>query len=342
MVWTGLVGFGLAGAAFHARLIDAVPRLALGAVVSSKADAVRAAYPDVAVVGDVAALLADPATELVVIATPNPTHAPIARAALEAGKHVVIDKPFALDPVEGAELIALAARAGRMLSVFHNRRWDGDFLTVEALVRGGRLGPVSRAEFCWDRHRAAIKPGWREEAGVGSGLLADLGPHLIDQALRLFGPPDSLSADIVAQRDAALVDDYFELVLRYGTRRAILSASSLAAAPRPRFALHGMRASYVKYGIDPQEAMLRAGGSPGDSGYGVEAPADYGTLVFPDGLRESVPTADGDWRRFYEGVADAILDGAPPPVDPADALTGLRLIACARQSARLGQVLAFA
>lgn len=335
----GLIGYGMVGAAFHAPLIAAEPRLTLAAIASSRRDAVAAAWPDAAIHADAAALIADDRLDAVVIASPNPSHAPLARAALAAGKHVVVEKPFVVDPADGAALIALAAARGRMLTVFLNRRWDGDFLTAARLVRDGVLGRIMLAEMAWDRFRPAIKPGWRERPDDGSGLLADLGPHLIDQALQLFGMPDHLSAEVLVQREAALVDDFFAMTLRYGAARVRLASSSLVASPRPRFALHGTRGSFVKYGIDPQEAHLRGGGRPGDADYGVEAAAGHGVLTV-DGAATPVATERGDWRRFYAGVAAAIHDGAPPPVDPRDALAGLDLIALARRSAEVGRVLA--
>lgn len=335
----GLIGFGLAGSAFHAPFVEAEPRMRLAAVASSRPDAVRERFPDVAVAPDAEALLADPAIDLVVIAAPNPLHAPLARAALDRGKHVVVDKPLVADLAEAQPLIDLARDRGRVLSVFHNRRWDGDFLTVQRVLREGRLGRVMLAEFCWDRFRPAIKQGWREEAGPGAGLLADLGPHLVDQALRLFGTPDAVAGDLAVQREEAAVDDWFALTLHYGPARVLLSASTLVADPRPRFALYGTEGSFVKYGIDPQEAHLRAGGSVGDARFGEE-PADLGgRLTVRAGEPERLPTERGDWRRFYSGVAAAVLDGAPPPVDAAEALTGLRLIELGRRSAAEGRVL---
>lgn len=338
MLQVGLIGFGLAGSAFHAPLVEAERRMRLAAVATARLEALRERFPETAVTS-VQALLADPAIDLVVIAAPNAFHAPLARAALDAGKHVVVDKPFVADAADGQPLIDLARRRERVLSVFHNRRWDGDFLTVERILREGRLGEVMLAELCWDRHRPAIKPGWREQAAPGAGLLADLGPHLVDQALSLFGVPDGVAGDVLAQREGAVVDDWFALTLRYGSKRVLLSASTLAADPRPRFALYGTAGSFVKYGLDPQEARLRSGGSVGSARFG-EAPGDLrGRLTIGDGVPTRVPTEHGDWRRFYAAMAAAILDGAPPPVDPADTLAGLRLIELARRSAAEGRVL---
>ncbi len=208
------------------------------------------------------------------------------------------------------------------------------------MLADGSLGDVRDAVLAWDRFRPAVKPGWREESGEGAGLLADLGPHLADQALLLFGPPARVTGDLAVQRGAASVDDWFAVTLHYGERRVVLAASTLAAAPRPRFALHGTCGSFVKHGIDPQEAALRAGGSPLDVGYGVEPPTAWGRLVTPDG-QTPVPSERGDWRRFYAGVVAAIEDGVPPPVIAADALAGLRLLTLARQSAATERTLAW-
>jgi scyllo-inositol 2-dehydrogenase (NADP+) len=337
----GVIGYGLAGASFHAPLVAAVDRLKLAAIVTSRAEQVGRDHPGVAVVASAEALIADPGIDLIVIATPNDLHAPLAHAALEAGKHVVIDKPFALNPGAAADLMTVAKAQGRVLSVFHNRRWDSDFLTVQTVLQGGALGEVMLAELRWDRFRPAIKQGWREASvAEGGGMLADLGPHLIDQAINLFGLPHALTADLAAQRAGVVVDDYFELVLHYGARRVILSASTLVAAPRPRFSLHGSLGSFVKYGLDPQEPFLRAGGKAGDPGYGEEPAATFGRLTIGEGAPQVVPSARGDWRLYYEGMADAILNGAPPPVDPADALAGLELIALARRSAADGRTCA--
>ncbi len=339
MIRTGLIGYGLAGRAFHAPLIDAADGLMLCAIGSSRADEIARDWPAVQV-ADAEAIIADPAIDLVVIATPNTTHATLACAAITAGKHVVIDKPLAIDAAEGAVIAALAADRGRVLSVFHNRRWDGDFLTVRALLERETLGAVRLYEARWDRFRPAIKRGWREEAGPGSGLLADLGPHLVDQALTLFGAPRAITADLLAQRDDAQVDDYFELTLDYGPMRAILSASTLVAAPRPRFALHGTGGSFVKYGLDPQEDWMRGGRRPADPGFGEDAPALFGTLTDAAGAATRVPTERGDYRAFYAGVARAIAEGASSPVAPDDAIDGLRLIELARRSAAEGRRIA--
>lgn len=336
MIRTGLIGFGLGGTAFHAPLVEAVEGLELVAVATRKAEAVASAYPRVAVTTP-EALMADPDIALVIVSTPNDTHFPLARAALEAGKHVVIDKPFATSTGEAQQLIDLAASRERLVIPFHNRRWDSDFLTVRKLLDSGRLGEVMLFEAHWDRYRPTLAQPWKESIEAGSGQLPDLGPHMIDQILLLFGMPEALSADLAVQREGGAVDDYFDLTLHYGLRRVVLSSSRLIAAPRPRFGIHGRLGSFVKYGLDPQEAAVRAGGKLADAGHGVEDPSIHGALTLGDGTRKTIASERGDYRLFYAGVAQAIAAGGPPPVRPEDALAGLRIIELARRSAAEGR-----
>jgi scyllo-inositol 2-dehydrogenase (NADP+) len=318
---TGLIGRGLGGRAFHQPLLTALPEFDL-AVIAGAADAAATAIA--------------PDLELIVISTPNVTHHTLARAALQAGKHVVIDKPFTVTVEEADDLIQLARAVGRMLTVFHNRRWDGDFLTVRKLLAAGSLGTPLLVEAHWDRFRPAIKAGWREQVGPGTGLLNDLGPHMIDQALCLFGQPIAITADILNQRAEAQVDDYFDLRLDYAHGRVRLAASTLVADPRPRFAVHGTGGSYVKHGLDPQEAALRDGADPLGEEFGRDE--RDGILTLNDGPRPQ-PTERGCYADFYRAVAAAIREGAPPPVDPLDARAGLQLIALARESAAQGRTL---
>jgi scyllo-inositol 2-dehydrogenase (NADP+) len=325
MIRVGLAGYGLAGSVFHAPLIRACERMELSAVLTSR---------DVAESVDTLDELID-RSDLVVVATPNTTHFDIAAAVLKAGKHVVVDKPFTVTVEEADELTVLAQERRRVLTIFHNRRWDSDFLTVSKVLP--QLGEVMLFEAHWDRFRPEIKCGWREEPQPGAGVLSDLGPHLIDQALALFGMPDAISADVVAQRIDAQVDDYFDLTLHYGERRVCLRCSTLIAEPRPRFALHGTAGSFVKYGLDPQEAQLKSGMNPRDDDYALD-PND-GTLTFGDGRAGKVPSERGNYLAFYEAVADAILDGARVPVDPVDARAGLVLIDLARRAAAQGRTL---
>ena len=325
MIKVGLIGHGLAGAVFHEPLIRACDGLELAAVLTSRDHPLRVASFEELV----------ERSELVVVASPNPTHFPLAQSALEAGRHVVVDKPFTVTLGEADALMALARQRGLMLTVFHNRRWDGDFLTVRRLLPD--LGEVLLYEANWDRFRPAIKPGWRDEPEPGSGLISDLGPHLIDQALLLFGMPNAVSADILAQRSGAKVDDYFDLTLVYGALRVCLRSSSLVAEPRPRFAVHGTRGSYIKYGLDPQEQQLKSGMSTNNDHFGVDL--RQGLRTFADGKTAEVPAERGDYLAFYQGVAAAILDGGRVPVDPADARRGLMLIDLARRAAAQGRQL---
>jgi len=319
----GLVGYGLGGAVFHAPLIRACKRMELTAVQTSRE------IPNGVQTLD--ALLDE--SDLVVIASPNTTHFPIAKAALEAGKHVVVDKPFTISLDEADALIAVAKQHDRILTVFHNRRWDSDFLTLKRILP--RIGAISLYEAHWDRFRPAIKQGWRETDEPGGGVWYDLGPHLLDQALQLFGMPESVSADIFAQRPNAKADDYFDVTLHYGSRRVCLRCSTLVADPRPRIAAHGSEASFVKFGLDQQEPALKEGANPLDPGFGTDERT--GTLTFPDGGLQPVPNERGGYLAFYEAVADSILEGAPVPVDPADARDGLLLISLARRASELGR-----
>ena len=346
MIRTGLIGYGLAGASFHAPLIRATSGLELTAIVTGKAERQREArlvHPDAALF-DTAEHLWDDAShlDLVVIASPNRTHVPLALAALGAGLHVVVDKPLAPTAAEARRLIDEARLRRRVLTVFQNRRWDGDFLTVRRLLGEGALGEAYRFESRFDRWRPAPKPGWRElgapeEAG---GLLYDLGSHLIDQALVLFGPASHVYAELDRRRSSVEVDDDAFVALAHGSgTRSHLFMSVVAAQQGPRFRLLGSRAAYVKYGLDVQEAALRRGDLPGESTWGVEPPDAWGMLGSAGDLRPA-PTEPGAYQRFYEGVVAAIRHGTPAPVDPQDAVAGLEIIEAARRSAADQRVIA--
>jgi predicted dehydrogenase len=330
-----LVGYGYVGKTFHAPLIAATPGLVLHTIVSSKPDAVRADFPSVKVHPDLAAALADPGVELVVIATPNALHAPQAHQALEAGKHIVVDKPFTLTVDEAQGVIAHAKTANRLLSVFHNRRWDADFLTLQRLMGDGTLGKIRQFNSHYDRFRPTIRDRWREQDVPGAGTWYDLAPHLIDQALVLFGQPDGISADIQKQREGAKAPDYFHAVLFYQDLRVILHSSCLVADSRFRFAAHGTRGSLVKQGLDRQEDALKAGRTPGDIGWGKDDGAAVLTLA---GEGDSVHTAPlmldaGDYRQFYRGVRDAIAGTGANPVPGEQALKVMKLIMLGMESA---------
>ncbi|MEY4663027.1 MAG: hypothetical protein RLZZ239_1500, partial [Pseudomonadota bacterium] len=255
----GLLGFGFASATFHAPLIAAVPGLQLTAISSSRPHDVHTAWPQVSVCDSAEQLIARDDIDLVVVATPNNTHAPLAKLALLAGKHVVVDKPFTLNVREAQELIALAGQQDRLLSVFQNRRWDSDFMSVRAVLKRGTLGRVVHFESHFDRFRPVVPQRWRDSGEPGSGLWFDLGPHLLDQALQLFGPPQTLTLDWARQRDNSKADDWFHAVLHYDAMRVVLHASALTAQVAPRFTVHGTQGSLIKFGLDTQEAALKAG-----------------------------------------------------------------------------------
>ncbi len=332
-----LVGFGMASQVFHAPLIRAEPRLNLHTVVQRNSQSARETYPAVQVVADLAAALADPAIELVVIATPNQTHADLAVQALNAGKHVVVDKPFTLNSVQADQLIALAQQQQRVLSVFHNRRWDGDFLTTQAVINAGWLGRLVSYECHYDRYRPQLKQGaWREQASLGSGILYDLGSHLIDQAVVLFGMPQTISAILAKQRDGAQTVDYFDLRLGYAEVQVTLKAGMLVREVGPRFSVHGTHGSWLKAGLDPQEAALKAGQAPTSATWGQELATDWGIInseVAGLALRGTVETIAGNYPAYYRNLAQVISGEADLAVTANQARAVIRLIELAEQSA---------
>ena len=333
----GIVGYGYAGRVFHAPLVASVPGLQLAAIASGAPDKVAADWPGLPVDPSPAALFNRPELDLVVLATPNDTHAPLAGQALAAGKHVVVDKPFTLTLREALALRERAEQAGRLLSVFHNRRWDADFLTLRRLIGSGALGRVTRFESRFDRFRPQVRDRWREGGGPGSGLWYDLGPHLLDQALQLFGRPDALTLDLARQRAGTLSDDCFQAQLNYGETRVLLGASTLVAAPGPRFAVHGSRGSYVKFGCDPQEDRLKAGHRPPAPDWGLDPHPGQLTTARDDAPEEldtrALPTLAGDYPAFYAAIREALRGAAANPVPPLDAVRVMHLIERGLQSA---------
>lgn len=329
----GLIGYGLGGSIFHAPMIAAVPGFRLARIASRSAAAeALLAYPGVQRDDTPQAMLDDPAIRLVVVCTPNASHYALAKAALQAGKHVVVDKPFVLSCAEGNELVALAREQGVQLSVYQNRRWDGDFLTLRRTVQAGELGAVHTYRAHFDRYAPQVKARWKEQPQPGAGVLWDLGSHLIDQALQLFGMPRSVTAHLSIQRDGAQVEDAFELVLDHGATRSVLHAGALVRAPGPRYQVHGTLGSFVKYGIDPQEDALKAGMRPGDAGWGHEAPEHWATITAADGARRTVETMPGAYESFYRRMHDAIAQGRDVPVDPQDAVNVIQVIELALRS----------
>jgi predicted dehydrogenase len=343
MIDVGLVGFGFAGKTFHAPVISAVDGLRLAAIVQRHGDDAAQTYPAANTVGSLDGLLAIDSIRLVVIATPNTSHAEIAKQCLLAGREVVIDKPFATSYAEAADLVELAKQHGRLLAVYQNRRWDGDFQTVQKLISEEKLGRIVLFESHFDRFRPQPKQNaWRERSEPGSGILFDLGPHLIDQALILFGEPESVSADVRIERNGAVINDAFDVLFRYKATRAILRASVLASTPTPRFAIQGTDGGYLKYGLDPQEDALKRGQSPRDEHWGYEAPERWGTLLLAQGdsfVTDKLATAPGDYRKYYENIRDALLGTAPLAVTPQQALNVMHALELANESSRTGRVL---
>lgn len=332
----GLIGLGYAGRTFHVPLIGATEGMAITAVASSQPDVAAAMLREASVVGTAAELVARDDLDLIVVASPNDSHAPLALAALSAGKHVVVEKPFALSVEEARTVAETATRAERLLAVFHNRRWDSDFLSVRVAIESGAIGEVVHFESHFDRFRPAVRDRWRERVGGGGGIWYDLGPHLVDQALLLFGMPERVGASLAALRPGASADDWAHVVLHYADKRIVLHASMLVASGSARFTVHGTGGSLVKQRGDQQEAQLLAGMVPGAPGWGE----DDDPLMLHDGERARVmPLVPGDQRQFYRELAAAIRGEAPIPVLPEQALGVMAVIAAAIRSAAEGRTM---
>ena len=335
MIKTGLIGLGLSGRVFHLPLLHASDQYQVTALLSRQTELVAELAPQAQCVAGLEQLL-DTDIDLVVITAPNQQHFPLAKAALEAGKHVVLEKPYVTNVAEGKALIELAQQKNLVLSVFHNRRWDGDFLTVGELLQQHQLGRLTHFESHFDRFRPQPRNRWRESQEPGAGILYDLGSHLIDQALVLFGQPNTVSATVLAQRVGAEGDDYFHLILDYDHLQVILHASTLTPLPGPRFCLHGDLGSYIKSGLDPQEDQLRDGQVPGAPGWGREPSTHHGKLFDAAGQAQIIPTQPGCYQSYYEALAAAILAGGQNPVPAEQALETIRIIELALESHRRG------
>src|SRR5579859_3972914 len=338
MIRVGVVGYGLAGRVFHAPLIATVEGLELAAVVERSGRTAEQAYPGITTYPSLEALLGDTTIELVVIATPPATHVPLAHEALRAGRHVVVDKPVAPNSVELAGLISSAADAGRLLIPFHNRRWDSDYQTLQKVMHEGTLGRVVSLESTFDRWKPGIrKQFWKEDGTAGGGHLLDIGTHLADQALHLFGMPEVVLAVIRSEREEAITDDAFTIHLRYQEMLVTLSSNCLATLPRPRFLIRGTQGNFMKWGLDPQEARLKENPHSNPEEWGVEPESAWGELAAFDGERPvggKVPSVPGAYRLYYAGVRDAILGKSAPPVAAVDAWKVARLLEWAVESSQ--------
>jgi scyllo-inositol 2-dehydrogenase (NADP+) len=354
-IGVAVIGFGLAGQVFHAPFVSAVPGLKLEAIVQRKGDSAAKAYPSARILRSVEEALGDAAVQLIVVGTPNETHFELAKQALLAGKHVVIDKPFATTSAEAKELKELAEKKGLVLAPFHNRRWDGDFRTVRKLLEEDAVGRLVTYESHFDRFRPLPRENtWKEGANAANGLLMDLGPHLVDQALALFGAPSGITASVRKDRDKTDIEDAFDITLEYPGYsghglRAHCRSSMLACDAAPRFLLHGTKGSFKKYGLDPQEPALAGGAKVPRMGEGewlaepesewgmltvAPVPADPGNLI-----RTKVKTELGDYRGYYANVRDAINGTAKLAVTPEDGYRTIRLLEMARESSEAKKTL---
>ena len=331
-IGVGLVGYGLGGRAFHAPYVQITPGMTLRAIVSTDAAKVHRDLPDMRVVPDVDALLAEPGIDLIVVSSPDHLHADHAIAALRAGKHVVVDKPFATTLADARRVAAEGEGAGRQVTVFQNRRWDADFRTLQKLIGAGALGDVVSVESHFDRWRPVPADIWKEARDGGSWM--DLGPHLVDQMLVLFGKPLAVMLDSATMRDGALSPDYFHALLRYPKHRVILHANKLVAQNDLRFTVHGTGGSWIKTGVDPQEAATVAGQAPGGADWGRDPTDGLLTSVGPDGP-STAPYANerGDYRLFWQAVAASIRGEGSNPVPPSEALAVMEVLDAGLRSA---------
>ena len=336
---TGIIGFGLSGAVFHAPIITEISCMELAAIVSSQPEKVKATYPNAHVYEKVEHLIEDKTIDLVVISSPNEFHYPFAKMALMANKHVVVEKPFVLNSEQGEHLISLAQEKNRILSVYQNRRWDNDFLVLQECIKENRLGDIQYCEIRFERFRPQVSSAkWREQEHPGAGIVYDLGSHLIDQALCLFGWPESIYADIAAQRLNAVVEDYFHIMLNYGSLRVVLHAGSLVKKTGPRFLVHGTKGSFIKYGLDPQEAILRALHEKPENNPLVDVKNYFDNIIQVttdvDGheLTASIDKPMGCYREYYEKLCCAILNNGDPPVTALEALDTIKIIEFAFKS----------
>ncbi len=337
-IGVGLVGFGLSGRVFHAPLLKAAG-LTLVAVSSSESEKVHAAYSDLHVHSTAAELFDDPNVELAIIASPSSTHAELAIAALNAGKHVVVDKPFASTVAEADEIIKTAEYTAKIVTCFQNRRWDSDFLTIQKLLRSGDLGDISSYRAHFEYFKPDIVQKWQERPAPGVGIHYDLGTHLVDQALYLFGVPDWVEGDVLVQRTNGQIPDAFHARMAKNSMRIDLFASYYCADFSSRYAIHGSQGSYKKSHMDIQEQQLRSGLTPLHKGFGIEPKASWATVTrYKDGVmtKKSEPSVPGCHHQFYSELRHAIETNSPPPVLATEARETIRVIESIVQSSQSG------
>ena len=333
---TAILSFGMSGEVFHAPLLSAHPGFRMKAVLQRNSDKARNYYPDVKIVRTLDEILVDPEIELVVVNTTNETHFDFTKRALEAGKHVVVEKPFTNTVDDAQKLIELARKCKKMLSVFQSRRWDGAFMTLQRIIASGVLGKIVEYEAHYDRFRNYIAANsWKEEPGPGSGILYNLGSHLLDQVLITFGKPQYVNAKIGIQRPGGRVDDFYDLRLEYNDLNVIVKSSYLVREPTPLYAVHGVNGSFIKFGIDPQEEALKLHQIPGTPGWGTEPAAFWGKLnteiggLHYDGKIETLP---GNYLGYYQNIYDVIREGKELIVSPEQGMEVIQLIEAAMRS----------
>jgi scyllo-inositol 2-dehydrogenase (NADP+) len=338
---TALCSYGMSGVIFHGPLLETHSAYKISKILERTRNESKGKHPGSEIVRDYGAILEDPEIELMVINTPDHLHLEMCTQAIEAGKHVVVEKPFTLKADDAGSLIGLARQKGIVLSVFHNRRWDGDFITVKKLIESGKLGRLVDFESHFDRFRNYIQESWKDQSN-GTGTLYNLGSHLVDQALTLFGMPERLFCDSRLLRDGAKTDDSYDLFLHYPEFKCLLRSSYLVKEPGPRFTLHGTEGSFLKWGVDPQEADLKAGLSPDSAKWGEEPESMWGKInsTFKgEGLLGTLRTIPGNYLAFYDNVYGAIRNNQPLQVTAEQARDVIRIIEAAYKSSREGQVI---
>lgn len=338
MIKVGIIGCGYVAKIFHIPLINCIDSMQLVAISSSKYDSVQARYANVAVFNTAQALISSGLIDLAVITTPNRYHFSLAKLCLQHNINVIIEKPMTNTAEEARQLIRLAKERALLLSVFHNRRWDGDYLTVKKILQNKLLGEIKFFESHFDRFRPIVKNRWREIPGLGSGIWYDLGSHLVDQTVKLFGTPQALTARCLPMRQGANTADYFHVLLHYDNFEAVLHASSFTTAPNNRFRIEGTLGNYSKYGLDPQESQLQSGLTPQDKLYGCEDKKQYGRL-YSENSSTIIKTEKGCYQKYYQEVAKALKDDADNPVSPADSVITLHILELAEKSNDLGKTL---
>ena len=337
---TALASYGMSGIVFHGPLLKKHPRFEIAKILERRNNNSADRHDNALLVRDYKDILGDRLIELVIINTPDYLHYEMAIKALEAGKHIVVEKPFTLTTAQADEIIALAAKRGLMVSVFQNRRWDGDFLTVKKVIEAGSLGRLVSFESHFDRFRNYIQKSWKEEKQLGAGTLYNLGSHMIDQALDLFGMPGYIFADVRGQRTGSEVDDSFDIFMQFPDVKCLVRGSYLVKEQGPRYILHGTHGSFLKWGIDPQEEALKAGKIPGVKGWGSDLPNMFGILNTEVGdteKRERIPTIPGNYMAYYDNIYEHLRHGSELAVKGEEARNVIRIIEAAYESAEKGE-----